>query len=89
MDIIVHTREGTSSDENAISNRLRTKTGNFFSQSDFDDDLKILAADFDRVNPCITADDDGPLIITIDVWPKNPSSSQFTGKEITTFLPPT
>jgi outer membrane protein insertion porin family len=69
IEIIVHTRSGTITDTNAILTRLRTQQGKLFSQADFDEDLKVLAQDYDRVDPSVETDDQH-VNITIDVWPK-------------------
>ncbi|MEX1012564.1 MAG: outer membrane protein assembly factor BamA [Waddliaceae bacterium] len=49
--------------------RLGTQEGAYFSQAEFDKDLKLLVADFDRVEPNIDFVD-GKLVITIEVWTK-------------------
>lgn len=69
VEIIVHTRNGAICDTNSILNRLRTKEGGIFSQADFDEDLKTLAQDYDRVDPVVDSNDEH-IFITIDIWPK-------------------
>lgn len=69
VEIIVHTRTGTISDTNAILSRLRTQEGRLFSQADFDEDLKILAQDYDRLEPCVVTNNQ-QVSITIHLWPK-------------------
>lgn len=69
VDIIVHARSGVICDTNSILNRLRTKQNRVFSQADFDEDLKILAQDYDRVDPQVNSSED-KVSITIHVWPK-------------------
>lgn len=69
VDIIVHTRSGTVCDTNSILNRLRTKEGGIFSQSSFDEDLKTVSQDYDRVEPTVESTDDG-VSVTIHLWPK-------------------
>ena len=69
VEIIVHTRSGMISDTNAILTRLRSQQGRLFSQEDFDEDLKILAQDYDRVDPSVETDDQH-VAITIHLWPK-------------------
>lgn len=59
----------TSFDPNAVRARLKTKVGEPFSQLDFDDDLKLLAADYDRVEPKLDLRD-GKLHITLALWPR-------------------
>ncbi|MBM3207994.1 MAG: outer membrane protein assembly factor BamA [Chlamydiae bacterium] len=56
-------------DPKPILNKLKTKAGDPFSQSTFDDDLKTLAADYDRVEPNIQTQNQ-QLYITIKVWPR-------------------
>ena len=51
VEIFVHTSTGIISDTNANMTRLRTQQGRLFSQADFDEDLKVLAQDYDRVDP--------------------------------------
>ena len=48
---------------------MRTQEGRIFSQADFDEDLKVLAQDYDRVDPSIETDEEN-VSITIHVWPK-------------------
>lgn len=69
IDIIVHTRTGVVFDSNAVLTRMRTKVGGLFSQCDFDEDLKTLAVDYDRIDPAVETDDES-VSITIHIWPK-------------------
>lgn len=69
MEIFVHTSSGIISDTNANLTRLRTQEGRLFSQADFDEDLKVLAQDYDRVDPSVETDEQN-VSITIHVWPK-------------------
>lgn len=69
LEVIVHTHTGVICDTNSILNRLRTKQEGIFSQAEFDEDLKILAQDYDYVNPCVDVNDDR-VSITIHIWPK-------------------
>ena len=52
ITIVVHTQDG-SIDSKAILARLGTNEGGFFSQAEFDEDLKVLANDYDRVEPTL------------------------------------
>lgn len=71
VEIVVHTRLGVIFDSNAVLARLSTKKGGFFSQADFDEDLKVLAQDFDRVDPAIITNEEGHTVsIIINLWPK-------------------
>lgn len=56
-------------DSNAVKVRIKTREGDPFSQIIFDNDLKTLAQEFDRVDPIIESVH-GRLIITLRVWPK-------------------
>ncbi|MEC7839405.1 MAG: outer membrane protein assembly factor BamA [Chlamydiota bacterium] len=49
--------------------RIKTKANHFFSQADFDLDLKTLAREYGRVEPHIESVN-GQMNITIKVWPK-------------------
>ena len=69
VEIIVHTHGGTVCDTYNILNRLLTKKGAIFYQADFDEDLKTLAQDYDRVDPIIELENNGMTII-LHVWPK-------------------
>lgn len=69
VDLIVHSCSGEVSDFSYILNRLRMKKGGVFSQADFDEDLKVLAEDYDRVEPAIDSNDE-QISIAIHVWPK-------------------
>lgn len=69
VEIFVHSSTGIISDTNANITRLRTQQGRLFSQADFDEDLKVLAQDYDRVEPYVESIDQ-QVSITIHVWPK-------------------
>lgn len=58
-----------SFDENIVLTRIKTRQGDFFSQADFDNDLKTLAQDFDRIEPIFELVD-GKMYITLKIWPK-------------------
>ena len=60
---------GVSFDNAAVTSRIKTRKGDLFSQNEFDNDLKILAKEFDRVEPSLRMVD-GKLIITLKIWPK-------------------
>jgi outer membrane protein insertion porin family len=51
----------------AVLNKLKTKSGDPFSQVIFDDDLKTLAEEYDRVEPLFEIHN-GELYITLKVW---------------------
>jgi outer membrane protein insertion porin family len=69
VTITIHENQTTTSDSQAVRSRLRTQKGSFFSQSDFDEDLKTLAKDYDRVEPTIDSTKD-TVSITLNIWPK-------------------
>lgn len=56
-------------DENVILTRMKTRRGDFFSQADFDNDLKTLSRDYDRIEPIFDMID-GRMFITLKIWPK-------------------
>ncbi len=57
----------SSFNPNAIRARLQSKSGNFFSQSDFDSDLKMLSEEYDQVLPTIEVIND-EIYITLNIW---------------------
>lgn len=60
---------GAPFDPNSVLARIKTRQGDVFSQNDFDNDLKNLANDFDRVEPLISIIE-GKLHIKMNVWLK-------------------
>lgn len=69
VEIVLHTSTGTTLNTDAISTRLRVREGRLFSQADFDEDLKILAQDYDRIEPQVDISED-KVSISIHVWPR-------------------
>src|SRR5689334_3016929 len=61
--------EGSQFDDNGILARLKVKEGDYFSHAAFDNDLKTLSQDFDRLEPTVKSVD-GKIYITLIVWPK-------------------
>lgn len=59
----------SSFDPKAILTRMKTKVGDPFSQSVFDTDLKMLADEYDRVEPSIE-ETNGEVYIHIRLWPR-------------------
>lgn len=59
----------TASEETSLRARLNSQAGGFFSQSDFDADLKMLSEDYDRIDPKVQCLD-GKVTISIKLWPK-------------------
>lgn len=82
IDIVLHKVTANSSvDPNSIRARMKTKVGEAFSQIDFDQDLKTLVQEFDRVEPKVDVKGD-KISITLDIWPKPTIRSiQFCGNE--------
>ncbi len=66
---VMNMPSGSIYDTGAVCNRIVTKEGNLFSHIDFDSDLKILAIEFDRIEPCVETVDDG-IFIKLKVWLK-------------------
>lgn len=60
---------GANFDTHAVQMRMTTRAGNMFSHADFDNDLKNLAKEFDRVIPKIE-ERNNKLLITLKIWPK-------------------
>lgn len=60
---------GEEFDQATILTRLSTKEGDPFSQSAFDQDLKMLSDEYERVDPCLEVRH-GEVQITIKLWEK-------------------
>ena len=58
-----------SFDQKVVLSRLKTKVGDPFSQMTFDNDLKTLSNEYDRVEPIIQVNN-GEVYITLKVWPR-------------------
>lgn len=69
FNIILHTSEGETNATPTLFNRLRTKEGGIFSQDAFDEDLKLLSEDYDRLEPSMD-ECEGLLSLTIHLWSK-------------------
>jgi outer membrane protein insertion porin family len=69
IEILVNSTEEENFDAKPMLSRLKTHEGDEFSQTTFDQDLKVLSQEYDRVEPSIQVKDD-QLIITIHVTPK-------------------
>lgn len=59
--------EGSSFDKKTVLAKISTRQGDPFSQYIFDQDLKQLAADYDRVEPEMSIED-GKVDITLKIW---------------------
>lgn len=51
----------------AVRARMNSKIGSFFSQSEFDNDLKMLAEEYDQVEPSFETIND-EIYITLHIW---------------------
>lgn len=69
VHINIHSNNACAADEEAVKSYIRMKEGEFFSQNQFDADLKALAQNYNQVEPRIDVID-GSLFISLDVWPK-------------------
>lgn len=69
ISIVMNGPLGESYDNQSLKSRLKTREGNFFSQNDFDSDLKMLAQEFDRVDPDLDTSND-KLQITLKIFPR-------------------
>lgn len=58
-----------SFDPKTTLSRLKTKIGDPFSQMTFDEDLKTLSDEYDRVEPIVQVNN-GEVYLTIKVWPR-------------------
>lgn len=67
--IMMNMPEGCPTDSHAITSRIKSKVGELFNQVVFDNDLKILATDYDRVDPFLECNNDN-VFITLKIWPK-------------------
>lgn len=67
IDIVLETEGNVQ--KSLLKSRMKTKEGSLFNQHDFDEDLKILAKEFDRVEPVMTVNN-GQLDITLKLWSK-------------------
>jgi outer membrane protein insertion porin family len=56
-------------DSKSVLTRLKTQEGDFFSHSTFDNDLKTLSQDFDRLEPVVHSVN-GKIHIKIILWPR-------------------
>ncbi len=66
---LVNVPSDAEADEAGVRARMKTKESGFFSQVDFDSDLKRLVLDFDHVEPTVDLVN-GKIFITLKVWPK-------------------
>lgn len=59
--------EGSSFDVQSIRSKLKTQAGSPFSQHIFDQDLKTLANEYDRVEPSVDMEQ-GQVLIVLKIW---------------------
>ncbi|MDE3055381.1 MAG: outer membrane protein assembly factor BamA [Verrucomicrobiota bacterium] len=69
IEIVVEAGGDTCVDSAPILARLKTHTGDFFSQQIFDNDLKALSEEYDRVEPSVRLQE-GEVCIEIHIWPR-------------------
>jgi outer membrane protein insertion porin family len=70
IDVSVETLErGQTFDPQTIRSKMRTKTGEPFSQRVFDHDLKTLSDEYERVDPYVQVKD-GQIYIKLLIWEK-------------------
>ncbi len=69
LEIIIETRTGfvNQSALAGVKSRMTTQEGGFFTQADFDNDLKVLSRDYDKVEPQLQSIN-GAMQITLRVW---------------------
>ncbi len=60
--------KNVSFDTKSLASRLKTKEKHRFSQIEFDEDLKMLAQEYARIEPTVTAENDNGLLISIKLW---------------------
>lgn len=69
IEIIIDVPGETGIDPKPVLSRLKTKEGDEFSQMTFDNDLKMLSEEYDRVDPSLQIKD-GQVVIAIHITPK-------------------
>ena len=67
--VIENLPRGATFNQERVLAKLRTKTGDPFSQLTFDHDLKTLSEEYDRAEPFIETQQ-GEVVITIKLWQK-------------------
>lgn len=69
IEVIPHVPDPQSFDPSSVTSRIKTTKGDVFIQTQFDQDLKNLAKEFDRVEPCFDIVGQ-KLKLTLEVWTK-------------------
>lgn len=67
--VVVNPPPGTTFNAQAVRSRMKTKEEDLFSQANFDSDLKILAQEYDRIEPNIEVVN-GKIFIKLNIWLK-------------------
>lgn len=66
---LINPASGTPFEANSIKARIKSREGGLFCQAEFDNDLKTLIQDFDRIEPVLECVN-GKIYITLRIWPK-------------------
>lgn len=69
IDIIINAPTNAQCETSQVTSKIKTRKGDHFSQVEFDNDLKNLSREFDRVEPSFSSEN-GRMFITLKVWPK-------------------
>lgn len=69
IEVQIVSPKESGGDAMQVRSKMKTREGDLFSQNDFDQDLKNLSKEFDRVDPRFNVVD-GKLVIFLKVWPK-------------------
>jgi len=69
IEIVIDSPDASYFDPAPVLSRLKTQEGDDFSQLTFDNDLKSLADEYDRVEPSLSLKD-GQVYITLHIVPK-------------------
>ncbi|MCB1113664.1 MAG: outer membrane protein assembly factor BamA [Chlamydiia bacterium] len=69
IDIQLATDQTGACTLDQVTAKMSTREGNFFSQTEFDQDLKNLSLEFDRVDPYLSIEG-GKIKILLKVWPR-------------------
>lgn len=69
VEILGNVPEGCSFDPKLVQSRMKMRPGELFSQTIFDNDLKTLATEYDRVEPSFEVVNES-IKLTLKVWPK-------------------
>lgn len=69
LNVAILAPGGENYDTTSLKKRLKTSEGDLFSQVEFDSDLKLLAQEYDRVDPELDIIND-KLHISLKIWPR-------------------